>query len=631
MPMTHPPGASRLYSLKPEGIETPLVESLTGYIARLAEAHSVTTGNLVVREVLPKVRRTRGVFAGQLPTIQRKAWIFLGTHILNGLCECPREWVNVVEDLTGHSDLKMLTALPWTGLLSHVGLLRTCLAWCPYCLEDQRANGSVIHEPLLWTLRSVSVCPFHSRPLVERCLDCGRWLYVFSAKSRPGYCSRCGKWLGQHLDAGEVHLPESGLAEQVWTAEAIGEMIAVNVHAPNIDIFRLNLRTCVERCARRSRRALKLASGCDIHEWIAGQNVPRMESLIRLCRPLRLSPVRLFMAAISPEDQMWDFAEERIRLELPKSHRAFPLKPDDAAEALEQALNGDLPMTLEKVAEGFGYRTKSRLRQLQPNLCAQLTQKLRTPSAKRTSADQVRRALEAGIAQESPPSLQEIAASLGLKGCTRLYRRFPKLCRVLMANNRGLKRQSSGLMKKTLTNALAENPPPRLDDLARRVGFHQAKPLWSRFPDLMQALKNRGIAARSRGIKVPVSGKPPARVPPETEAVFQAALLEEPAPPLKLVVARLPCHHNTSLRLAFPKLWTAIRERYLQKKKTEALERRNLLRQTVREIVADLSSRGIHPKVSLVQSILRHRSNDSFRSLDVICEAIREALAALST
>lgn len=172
--MTQPPGASRLYSLKPQGIETPFVESLTGYIARLAEAHSVTTGNLVVREVLPKVRRTRGVFAGQLPAIQRKAWIFLGTHILNGLCECPREWVKAVEDLTGHSDLQMLTALPWTGLLSHVGLLRTCLAWCPYCLEDQRANGSVIHEPLLWTLRSVCVCPFHSRPLVERCPHCGR-------------------------------------------------------------------------------------------------------------------------------------------------------------------------------------------------------------------------------------------------------------------------------------------------------------------------------------------------------------------------------------------------------------------------------------------------------------------------
>ena len=54
------------------------------------------------------------------------------------------------------------------------------------------------------------------------------------------------------------------------------------------------------------------------------------------------------MAAISLEDQMWDFAEERIRLELPKSHRAFPLKPDAAAEALEQALNGDLPTTIER-------------------------------------------------------------------------------------------------------------------------------------------------------------------------------------------------------------------------------------------------------------------------------------------
>lgn len=336
------------------------------------------------------------------------------------------------------------------------------------------------------------------------------------------------------------------------------------------------------------------------------------------------------MAAISPEDQMWDFAEERIRPELPKPRRALPLQPDAAAGALEQALNSNLPITVEKVAEPFGYRTESRLRQLQP-VCARLTQKLRTPSAKRTSADQVRRALEAGIAQDPPPSLQAVAASLGLKGCSRLYRRFPKLCRLLVAKNRGFKRQSNEAVKQTLTKALGENPPPTLDDLARRVGFHQAKPLWFRFPELMQALKSRGIAARSRGIKVSVTGKPPARVPPQTEAVFQAALLEEPAPPLRLVVARLPSHHNTSLRRAFPELWTAIRERYLRRKKAAALERRNLLRRSVWEIVADLSSRGIHPKVSLVQSILRDRSNDSFRSLDVICEAIREAIAAHST
>ena len=43
------PPRSQLYSLEPIGVGTALVESLTGYVARLAEAHSVSVGDLVGR------------------------------------------------------------------------------------------------------------------------------------------------------------------------------------------------------------------------------------------------------------------------------------------------------------------------------------------------------------------------------------------------------------------------------------------------------------------------------------------------------------------------------------------------------------------------------------------------------
>jgi len=43
------PPRSRLYSLQPVGVGTGMVESLTGYVARLAEAHSVSVGDLVGR------------------------------------------------------------------------------------------------------------------------------------------------------------------------------------------------------------------------------------------------------------------------------------------------------------------------------------------------------------------------------------------------------------------------------------------------------------------------------------------------------------------------------------------------------------------------------------------------------
>ena len=43
------PPRSRLYALEPIGVGTALVESLSGYVARLAEAHSVSVGDFVGR------------------------------------------------------------------------------------------------------------------------------------------------------------------------------------------------------------------------------------------------------------------------------------------------------------------------------------------------------------------------------------------------------------------------------------------------------------------------------------------------------------------------------------------------------------------------------------------------------
>ena len=49
------PPRSWLYALAPIGIGTPFVESLSGYVARLAEAHAVSVGDLVGRELSPSV------------------------------------------------------------------------------------------------------------------------------------------------------------------------------------------------------------------------------------------------------------------------------------------------------------------------------------------------------------------------------------------------------------------------------------------------------------------------------------------------------------------------------------------------------------------------------------------------
>ena len=60
-PRTSPPfpPRTRLYHLAPIGVGTPAVESLTGYLMRLAEAHCVSTGALVSAELLPLLQQER--------------------------------------------------------------------------------------------------------------------------------------------------------------------------------------------------------------------------------------------------------------------------------------------------------------------------------------------------------------------------------------------------------------------------------------------------------------------------------------------------------------------------------------------------------------------------------------------
>ena len=52
------PKRSRLYALEPMAVGTALVESLTGYVARLAEAHCVSVADLLGIELSPPAAQT---------------------------------------------------------------------------------------------------------------------------------------------------------------------------------------------------------------------------------------------------------------------------------------------------------------------------------------------------------------------------------------------------------------------------------------------------------------------------------------------------------------------------------------------------------------------------------------------
>jgi TniQ len=224
------PPRSRLYSLEPIAVGTGRVESLTSYVMRLAEAHTVSVRVLIRREIFPN-----------LPA-SPKDTAFEEVHSLNGMGSCFERWVNVLEKLTARNDLRALTPLPWQSFLSCGGILRRRRAWCPSCCQKWRHSDMPIYECLLWALAPLTACPIHEALLEEHCPSCRKSMFLLSAHGRPGFCAHCGRWLGDSVSPPLPFECKQPTEDQRWIAKELGELYALG--ATVSDSSPCHLRIC---------------------------------------------------------------------------------------------------------------------------------------------------------------------------------------------------------------------------------------------------------------------------------------------------------------------------------------------------------------------------------------------------
>ena len=257
------PKRSHLYHLQPIGVGSAYVESLTGYIARLAEAHSVATGALLSLELRSRVLPGSGTPSTEQKRPLNSSFIY-DAHILNGLGECPRQWAHVLESLTGRVSLHCLTMLNWGQVISNCDLLRRVRAWCPHCYDSWRSANQRIYEPLLWNICAVTVCSIHGRPLERCCPQCKRESPLLTSKARPGYCYRCRRWLGApvHPEAAAYDDPA-----ELNLTNAVGELRPATprsrVH-PLARISKRISRCCIENFADGNQSAFSRATGVSL-------------------------------------------------------------------------------------------------------------------------------------------------------------------------------------------------------------------------------------------------------------------------------------------------------------------------------------------------------------------------------
>lgn len=428
------PPRSRLFCLEPMGVGTSDVECLTGYVARLAEAHGVHTRTLVRHELVPLLGR---------PHLSKPAdnslsafWI-KDTRALNGTRTLARDWVLTLERLTLRRDLRFLTLLTWADVLPSRGLLRPARAWCPACYQEWRQTGQAVYEPLLWALAVIDICPRHRQRLHSRCPypDCGQPLPLLASRSRPGYCSRCERWLGGSSAVERVDnemLPESELKWQTWVVNTVGELLTTAPTLPTPpqrDNIAAAVSTCIAQVTGGNMTTLANelpVSPGTMNTWQRGKALPQLASLLRLCDRLQLSLLHLLTEGADvvtlPKLTSSLLPQQSSQ---PKGQRR-PFDTHGIRCALEAVVAGDEtpPPAMRQVAKRLGY-SHSFLHHCFPDLCRAISarylvhRKTQSQQRKQSLYDEIRAAVAQIHAKGLYPSANQVAQCLSVPGFIR--------------------------------------------------------------------------------------------------------------------------------------------------------------------------------------------------------------------
>ena len=583
------PPRSHLYHLAPVGMGSALVESLTSYVARLADAHDVSIGILVTREILPKAREEFRRHEYKNPPIE--STFLYDAHTLNGVVQHSQDWVSVLEQLTGVRGLQYLTMRTWRQVISGADLLRRRRAWCPLCLENWRGSNQRVYEPLLWGLNEVSVCPTHACPLVERCPRCGRDQHVISAKVKPGHCCRCRRWLGTNTAAVEI---PSDIGGRVALAESIGELLSsapALAQQPTCEPLLHNLKLCIRELADESMSRFVAATGISYDILMDWDRIPeRNVRLVHLCRicPLVGISLRRF---VCERLTLNDFDYERARRAV--AQRTSHIKPRRSMHhlrpALEEAARAPEGRFLRDVANKLGYTSLQALRQREPELCDSICPKqsrrkiapdalplTRAFPSKKTIENAIAAALRAPV---SPP-LKVIARELGFRTDSFLYIRFPKLCQALAEKHTRDRNADIERCRARIAAAAEQTPPLTLKQIASQVGVTDSI-LNHRYPDLCEKIVARASERKALELE-------------RQRREFQAALDEPTLPTAEALSARIGVglkHFGT----IHPDLYAQYRERSDEARRLAHANRRATFEAEIRWAAIELLDRGVYP------------------------------------
>jgi len=179
-------------------------------------------------------------------------------------------------------------------------------------------------------------------------------------------------------------------------------------------------------------------------------------------------------------------ARETIWKEKMRKDRAATLAT--AKAALESSLALDCPDVLHVTALRLDFETTSPLISRFPKLTAAIVAK--RARWRRRQWLKKEAILREAVQQDMPPTVEALAASLGCNSRTPLRKRFPSLVAILTARYHERTDKQRILVQRTLEDVLQEDPPPSFQEIAHRVEWH-IHGLRCAFPELSRRLRTR--------------------------------------------------------------------------------------------------------------------------------------------
>lgn len=280
------PERSKLYLLKPLGLNTSMCESLTSYIQRLANAHSITLMTIIKEHIAPLTNKEY-LYKDVLRGCSR---FFERANAMNGIGEFSKDCSKALERLTKVQDLSILTFQRWEGILTSPSLCDKRKKWCSKCLQEWKLNRSDFYEPLLWSVSIVKCCPIHEILLEHECQSCGKFSSLISNQSITGYCSNCGQYLGI-----ESSICNYLSDQDLWISKSIGELIANTEMNTNNNV---KLKSSFEQLSNlltngniESLGKILNLPKSTIYQYHTGKYLPLLDTILKICWLIQVRPI----------------------------------------------------------------------------------------------------------------------------------------------------------------------------------------------------------------------------------------------------------------------------------------------------------------------------------------------------